>query len=387
MNKTYLLTPGPTPIPESVLAVLSQPIIHHRTPAFAGLFKEVQKGLKDLFQTSEDILLLASTGTGAMDAVVTNLFSKGESVIVLNAGKFGERWSKIAKSYELQVHELKVQAGKSVDPDQLRQFIKDHSTSKAILFQACETSTGVELPTQEICQIAKQAGMLAVCDAITACGVIELPMDAWGIDVLLTGSQKALMLPPGLSLVALSKRAWAAAEKSNIPKFYFNLKKERQALATNQTAWTPAISLIVGLKESLRLIHAEGLSNLYRRHRLLANATRSAVEALGLEILGGASSSTSVTAVLVPSTIADGKKIPKLLRDKYGVIIAGGQDELEGKIFRLSHFGYCGPFDVITGIAALEMVLQELGHPVELGKGVSAVQKQISENRNFTAEN
>jgi aspartate aminotransferase-like enzyme len=379
MNKTYLLTPGPTPIPETVLAVLSQPIIHHRTPEFETLFKDVQTGLKYLFQTSQEVILLAATGSGAMDATVSNLFSPEDSVIVLNAGKFGERWTKIAKVYGLQVFELQVAAGSTVRPEQVRQLVEKHPEAKAILFQACETSTGVQLPTREICEIASQAKMLSVCDAITACGVIELPMDAWGIDVLLTGSQKALMLPPGLSMIALSQKAWALSESSKLPHFYFDLKKERKAVAKNQTSWTPAISLIMGLKESLRIIQAEGLPQLFKRHDLLARATRAAVQALGLETLGGSASSTSVTAVKVPATIADGKKIPKTMRSKYGVVIAGGQDELEGKIFRLSHFGYCGPFDVVTGISALELTLKELGHPVELGRGVGAVLKTISE--------
>lgn len=379
MNKTYLLTPGPTPIPESVLSVLAQPIIHHRTPVFETLFQEVQTGLKYLFQTSQEVILLASTGTGAMDAVVSNLFSKGDAVIVLNAGKFGERWTKIARAYGLETFEHKVSAGSTIQPEEVRKLVKSHPHAKAILFQACETSTGVELPTHPICEIAAQAGMLAVCDAITACGVIELPMDAWGIDVLLTGSQKALMLPPGLSMIALSAKAWTATETASLPHFYFDLKKERKLVSKNQTAWTPAISLIMGLKESLRMIQDEGLPQLFKRHQLLARATRAAVAALGMETLGGAASSTSVTAVRVPSSISEGKKIPKTMRSKYGVVIAGGQDELEGKIFRLSHFGYCGPFDVITGISALELTLKELGHPVELGKGVGAVLKTISE--------
>ena len=380
MKKTYLLTPGPTPIPESVLAVLSQPILHHRTPDFELLFKEVQTGLKTLFQTSQDVLLLACTGSGAMDAVVANLFSAKDPVIVLNAGKFGERWSKIASAYGLEVLEFKKPSGQVFSPSEVEEFVKKNSKAKAILFQGCETSTGVALPVREISTIASRAGMLSVCDAITACGVSELPMDSWGIDVLLTGSQKALMLPPGLAMVALSQKAWAATERSTLPKFYFDLKKERKSQAKCQTAWTPAITLIMGLKESLRILLSDGLPEVFRRHSVLAQATRNAVQALGLELFAGSSSSNSVTAVCVPSTISDGKKIPKLMKTKHGVTIAGGQDELEGKIFRLSHFGYCGPFDVVIGIAALEMVLKELGHPVELGKGVAAVLKTVSEN-------
>jgi aspartate aminotransferase-like enzyme len=204
-------------------------------------------------------------------------------------------------------------------------------------------------------------------------------MDEWGIDVLITGSQKALMIPPGLAMVAFSDRAWAKSESAKLPKFYFNLAKERKALAKNQTTWTPAISLIQGLQESLRLIQAEGLENMFKRHELLARATRNAVHALGLEMLAKKSPSTSVTAVKVPASIKDGKQIPKLMRDKYGVTIAGGQDELEGKIIRLSHFGYCDRFDITTGISALELVLHDVGYPVEFGKGVGAVLRTFSE--------
>jgi aspartate aminotransferase-like enzyme len=379
MKKTYLLAPGPTPIPESVLAVFSQPIIHHRTPAFEKVIENVRSGLKYLYQTKQEVLILAASGTGAMDASVTNLFSPGEKVIVVNAGKFGERWIKIAKAYGLNAIEILLSPGDTLAPPQLAETVAAHPDAQAILFQASETSTGVLLPTQEICQIAKKSGMLAVCDAITACGVFHLPMDEWGIDVLITGSQKALMIPPGLAMVAFSDRAWAKSESAKLPKFYFNLAKERKALAKNQTTWTPAISLIQGLQESLRLIQAEGLENMFKRHELLARATRNAVHALGLEMLAKKSPSTSVTAVKVPASIKDGKQIPKLMRDKYGVTIAGGQDELEGKIIRLSHFGYCDRFDITTGISALELVLHDVGYPVEFGKGVGAVLRTFSE--------
>ncbi len=379
MKKNYLLTPGPTPIPESVISVFAQPIIHHRTPAFQTLFEEVRAGLKYLFQTRQEVILLSSSGTGAMEASISNLFNPGDEVITVNGGKFGERWTKIAKTYGLTPRELLLNAGDALEPQQLDKIVRAHPHAKAILFQASETSTGVQMPTREICKIAKAAGMLSVCDGITACGVSDLPMDDWEIDVLLTGSQKALMIPPGLAMIALSDRAWAACETATLPRFYFDLRKERKAVVKNQTAWTPAISLIQGLQESLRLIREEGLQNTFKRHDLLARATRNAVHALGMEILAKKSPSTSVTAVLVPSSIKDGKQIPKLMRDKYGVTIAGGQDELEDKIFRLSHFGYCDRFDITTGISALELTLNDLKYSVEFGKGVGAVLRTFSE--------
>lgn len=376
MKKTYLLAPGPTPIPEPVLAIFGQPIIHHRTPAFQLLFAEVRAGLKKIFQTeANEVLLLSATGTGGMEATVSNLFQRGDKVITVNGGKFGERWTQIATTYGLNPVEIKVELGHALDPHQLQECLKANPDAKAVLFQASETSTGARMPTQEICKIAKNAGILSVCDAITACGVFHLPMDEWGIDVMITGSQKAMMIPPGLAMISLSKKAWALSESSNLPKFYFNLAKERKAQSKNQTAWTPAISLIQGLRESLRIMEEEGLPQTFARHDLLARATRAAVQALGLELFAKQAPSNSVTAVRVPPSIQDGKQIPKLMRDKYGVTITGGQDSLEGKIFRLSHFGYCDRFDVTTGISALELVLNDLGHKVEFGTGVGAALK------------
>lgn len=381
MKKTYLLTPGPTPVPESVLSVMSRPIIHHRTPPFESLFQDVRNDLKFIFQTKQDVLILAASGTGAMEAAVTNLFKKGDSVITINGGKFGERWTQLAKTYGLLPIEIKLASGDAVEPSELEAVVKANPTARAILFQASETSTGVRMPTQEICKIAKSANMITVCDAITACGVFDLPMDEWGIDVLITGSQKALMIPPGLAMIALSDRAWAMTETSDIPRFYFDLARERKGLPKNATAWTPAISLIVGLQESLRMIREEGLHNTFKRHDLLARATRAAVSAMGLEMLAKKSPSNAVTAVMVPPTIKDGKAILKVLRDKYGIFIIGGQDELEGKIIRLSHFGYCDKFDITTAISGLELTLNELGHKVEYGRGVGAALKVFSETK------
>jgi aspartate aminotransferase-like enzyme len=375
MRKSYLLTPGPTPVPERVLSVLSMPIVHHRTPPFQAVFEDVRKGLQYVFQTRQDVLVLAASGTGAMEAAVTNLFCKGDTVITVNGGKFGERWTKLAKNFGLNPIEIKLPTGQAVTPAQLEETVRSHPQARAILFQASETSTGVKMPTQEICRIAQKAKMITVCDAITACGVFDLPMDTWGIDVLISGSQKAFMVPPGLAMIALSAAAWAMTEKSDIPRFYFDLQRERKGLPKNATAWTPAISLIMGLQESLKMIREEGLENVFKRHSLLAQATRAGVQAMGLELLAPTAPSEAVTAVLIPPTLSDGKAILKLLRDKFGIFIIGGQDELEGKIIRLSHFGYCDKFDVTTALAGLELALNELGHKVEYGKGVGAALK------------
>jgi aspartate aminotransferase-like enzyme len=334
--------------------------------------------LKWLFQTKQEVLVLTATGSGAMEAAVSNVFRRGEKVITINGGKFGERWTKIAQAYGLQPVELKVANGDSIDPAKVREAVRTHSDAKAILFQASETSTGALMPTEEIAKIAKEAGMLSVCDAITALGVFNLPMDAWGIDILITGSQKALMIPPGLAMIALSDRAWAKAESCDLPHFYFDLQKEKKNQLKNQTAWTPAISLIIGLAESLKLLREEGLENSFKRHEQLARATRAAVQALGLELLAPKAPSNAVTAVKVPAGVKDGKALPKLMRDKYGVTIVGGQDELEGQIIRLAHVGYADRFDITTAIGCLELVLGELGYKVELGKGVSAALRELA---------
>lgn len=371
MKKSYLLTPGPTVLPESVVTSFAQPILHHRSPEFMELFTKVKEDIKYVFQTSQDVILLTATGSGAMESSVSNLFCKGDKVITVNGGKFGERWAKIAGVYGLDPVEIFVERGRALDMEVLEKVVADNPDAKAVLFQAHETSTGVVMPTEEIARLCQQKGMLSICDAITAAGAFNVPMDEWGLDVLISGSQKALMIPPGLAFIALSDKAWAAADNSDIPHFYFDLKKERKALANSQTAWTPAVSLIQGLKEALRLIHEEGLENRFRRHRMLAEATRAGVKALGLELLSE-EPSPSVTAIKIPENLTNGSKIPSIMRQKYGVTIAGGQDELKGKIIRFSHFGHIGEFDITTGLACLEMTLKDLGYPVEFGKSVGA---------------
>jgi aspartate aminotransferase-like enzyme len=383
MKKTYLLTPGPTPIPEAVSAAMGEPILHHRTPEFEKLFESVRRKLKRVFQTQNEVLVLAATGTGAMEAAVVNLCSPGDRVLVIHGGKFGERWVRICRKFGLEVVEFAMAPGEPVHLDKLETFVRHAGSLKAIFFQASETSTGLKLPTQEISRLAKSVGALSVCDAITAAGVFSLPMDEWGIDVLMTGSQKAFMLPPGLAAISLSEGAWRAVESSRLPRFYFDLALEKKMQVKNQTAWTPAISLIRGLDKTCDLLLGEGpmgLEETFQRHAWLACATRAGTGALGLELLSKESPSNSVTAVKLPlSLISDGrgKRITKLMTERFGVVIAGGQDELEGRILRLSHFGYCGPMDIIVGISALEMVLRELGHPLELGTGVRAVQEVL----------
>lgn len=378
MKKRYLLAPGPTPVPEAALLAMAAPIIHHRTPQFSEIFKETTELLKYVFQTKEDVLILAASGTGAMEGSIVNLYSPGDEVIVVNGGKFGERWGKISEAYGLKVHWIKVEWGCGVDPAEVKKVMDANPNVKGVLVQASETSTTAAHPIKELAALTKDKNCLLIVDGITAVGVFDLPMDAWGIDVLVSGSQKAFMLPPGLAFAGLSQKAWKFSETAKCPKFYFDFKKERKNLKDNTTAYTPAISLITGLREALKMIKEEGLANVFARHDRLARATRAGTAAIGLKPLAPNSPSNAATGVFVPEGV-DGGKLVKYLRDEMGVTLAGGQDHLKGKILRIAHLGYVDTFDIITAISSIEIALNKLGHKVEHGKGVGAAQLILSE--------
>ncbi|MFN8641932.1 MAG: alanine--glyoxylate aminotransferase family protein [Candidatus Binatia bacterium] len=355
---------------------MAQPIFHHRTPQFNALFAEVRARLRELFQTQQDVLVLSSSGTGAMEAAVTNCFAPGDEVIVVNGGKFGERWGKLSTTFGLTPIPITVEWGRAVRPEQVERALAAHPSAKGVLVQASETSTTAVHPIEQLAALTRRTDALLVVDGITAVGVYPIPMDAWGVDVLLTGAQKALMLPPGLALMALSDRAWGRVERSPQPRFYFDLRRERAEQAKHTTAWTPAISLVVGLRESLTMLQEEGYPNVYARHARLAAATRAAGQALGLRLVAPADPSPAVTGLYTPEGI-DGGKLFAYLRDKMRVVFAGGQDQLKGKIVRIAHLGYIGAFDTITAVAALEMALQHFGHAVGLGRGVGAAQAEL----------
>lgn len=378
MRKNYLLAPGPTPVPESALLAMAQPMIHHRTPQFSEIFKETAELLKLVFQTKEDVLILAASGTGAMEGAIVNLYSPGDEVIVVNGGKFGERWGKISEAYGLKAHWLNVEWGKAVDPLEVKKLLAANPNVKGVLVQASETSTTAAHPVKELAALTKDRNCLLIVDGITAVGVFDLPMDSWGIDVLVSGSQKAFMLPPGLAFASLSAKAWKFQETAKCPKFYFDFKKERKNLKDNTTAYTPAVSLITGLREALTLIKNEGLQNVFARHDRLARATRAAAQALGLKLLAPDAPSNAATGVFVPEGV-EGGKLVKYLRDTMGITMAGGQDHLKGKILRIAHLGYVDTFDIIIAISAVEMALAKAGHKVEFGKGVAAAQKILIE--------
>jgi aspartate aminotransferase-like enzyme len=379
MKKTYWLAPGPTPVPETVTLEMAAPMVHHRTPQFSKIFGEAAEDAKYLFQTKQDVIILAATGTGGMESCITNLFSPGDKVLVVNGGKFGERWGKISEAYGLVPVWINVEWGQAVDPNKVKEALDKDKDIRAVLVQASETSTAVAHPIEALSKLTRDRNdVLLVVDGITGVGVFPLPMDEWGIDAIVTGSQKALQLPPGLALVALSEKAWKFADQSKCPHFYFDLKKERKNLADKTSAYTPAVSLVIGLRAVLKSFKEEGMENVHKRHNRLARATRAATQALGLKMVAPDAPADSLTGVFLPDGI-DGGKFVKSLRDDFGVTMAGGQDQWKGKVVRIAHLGYVDTFDTIVAIAAIEMALKKFGHAVQMGKGVAAAQEILLE--------
>jgi aspartate aminotransferase-like enzyme len=377
MIKHYLLSPGPTPVPNEVVLAMSETMIHHRTPQFNQIFDQARQGLKELFGTKNDVLMLASSGTGAMEASVANLFSQGDKVLVINGGKFGERWLNIANAFGLNPVELKVEWGQAVRVDAVDKQLKAHPDLKGVMIQASETSTTVLHPVKEIAKLIKN-GPLFLVDGVTAVGVVSIPLDEWGLDVLVTGSQKALMLPPGLGFIALSDRAWERTKQATLPRFYFDLNLERKNQQKGSGAFTPAVSLIFGARASLEMMQREGLDQVYARHARMSRATRAAATALGLKLLAPDSPSPAATGVYLPDGI-DADQVLDYLRDHMNITLAEGQDQLKGKVIRIAHVGYMGAFDVITAVAALEMVLRKFGVELPFGKGVAAAEEVLME--------
>lgn len=368
--KGHLVAPGPTEVPSDVSLEMAKPVPHHRSQDFIPLFGKVREDLRWLFQTRNDVLILASSGTGAMESAVSNFMKKGAKAVVVRGGKFGDRWSELVKAYSCESIDINVEWGEPVNPDDVKRVLDENKDVRAVYVQASETSTGVKHPVKEIAEIVKdRENTILVVDAITAIGVFDLKMDQWGLDVVVGGSQKALMLPPGLAFIAVSEKAWKFAEDSDLPKYYFDVRKERKNQSKNQTSYTPAVSLIMGLAKALSMMKQEGLDRIFERHKILAEGVREGVKAMGLQLLAEKSPSEAVTAIRAPEGI-DGQSVVKRLRERYKIIIAGGQERLKGKVFRIAHLGNYDPFDMILTLSALEMTLKDMGFDVELGRGV-----------------
>jgi aspartate aminotransferase-like enzyme len=375
MQKKYLMTPGPTPVPAEVLLTQAAPMIHHRTPDFSAAFAEAIEGLKYVFQTEGDVLLFASSGTGVMEASIANCFCAGDTVIVCRNGKFGDRMKQIAEVYGLNVIDLDYPWTEVVDPADVATALQENPGVRGVIVTQSETSSGVLNDVKTIGAIvAEHPETVLIVDSITGIGAVECKTDEWGLDVVMTGSQKGLMLPPGLAACTVSEKAWRAYERSTLPKYYFDWKKYQKNIEKQTTPFTPAVSLVLGLNVALKMIKDEGLDNTIARHSRLAEATRRGCEALGLRLFAPPEGrGSAVTPVWVPEGI-DGKKIVSILKNKYGITIAGGQDDYTGRIFRVGHLGYFGEFDIITTLAGLEMTLAELGYEFMRGAGIAAAQ-------------
>jgi len=368
MIKQRLFTPGPTDVPPEVLVEMAKPIFHHRTERFKEMFKQVNEGLKKLLMTDNDVLTIAGSGTAGIEAAIACAVPRDKKVLVANGGKFGERCVKVAKVYGLDVDEVKLEWGTALQPELVKQKLAGGGYG-AVVTVYSETSTATACDLEAIGKVVAETDALLIADCITAAGVLPLKTDEWHVDIVAAGSQKAFMLPPGLACVSVSEKAWKVIEGIQAPTFYLDLKAYRKSVAQDDTPYTPAITLIRGLKVALDTIHAIGIEKVWRRCALLAKATRAAAEALGLTVLSR-QPSDSVTGILYPQGVDDGFR--KRLRKKYGCSVAGGQEDLKGKAFRVSHMGYVDPLDTIGLIAAIEYTLAELGAKIEVGKGVAA---------------
>ena len=378
IKKYYLLSPGPTPVPEKVLSAAAEPIIHHRTPEFSNIFMETTEGLKYVFQTEQDVFILTSSGSGAMETAVVNTLCAGDKVITLNGGKFGERWGKICRAYGVEVKEIVLEWGQPFTKEQLADELKAQPDTKAVFATLSETSSGTVYDIQGFGEVTDGTDTILAVDGISGLGATPCPMDEWNVDILVSGSQKSFMIPPGLGYIAFSSKAWDLVEKSTLPKFYFDAKAAKKSIGKRTTPWTPAVTLIIQQKKALDIIQSMGLDNLFEHHRILGDATRAAVKAIGLELLSQKPGNI-LTAVKTPAGI-DGVQFVKLMQGKYGAYIAGAQDPHKGEFFRIAHLGYMGGFDVITALSAMEMTLLELGYGFESGHAIKAAEDVLKEN-------
>jgi aspartate aminotransferase-like enzyme len=378
IKKTRLLTPGPTPIYPKALHAMLGADMHHRTQDFRNVFLALLADLKLVMATAHDVLVLVASGTGAMEASVTNCFSAGDRAIVCTAGKFGERWVEMTRAYGLEVIVLEAPYGKAVRPEALEQALAANPDVKGVFVQACETSTGAVHNVRAMGEAVRKTSAIFVVDAITGLGTMPLDIDSWSLDIVIGGSQKAFMVPPGLAFLSISPKAWAAMETATLPRYYFNLKREKKYAVSGESAWTASTALMLALNEALQYIKSIGMAKLIDNAEQLARATREACHALGLELFSPENPSASVTAVKSPDGLDSGV-IVKEFRQRFGSIIANGQGEMKGRIFRIAHLGYFDVADLFAVIAELELILYANGVPVKLGAGVAAVQRVYAE--------
>jgi aspartate aminotransferase-like enzyme len=377
IKKQRLLTPGPTPLLPAALHAMMGSDIHHRTEDFRTLYKQVLSDLKTVLGTSNDVLVLVASGSGGLEAATQNFFSPGDEVLVCSAGKFGERWVEIMKAWGMKSTVLTAPYGEAVQPEAVEQALAKNKSIKGVFVQASETSTGTQHNVKAMAASVKKTDAIFVVDAITGIGTMPLDIDGWGLDIVVGGSQKAFMIPPGLAFVGVSAKAWALADTSTAPRYYFDLKRERKNALNGESAWTPNTALLLAFAEALKYIKTLGMENLVKNAEMLARATREAVQVLGLQLFSNAPSS-SVTAVRAPAGMDSGVII-KEFRTRFNAIITNGQGSMKGQIFRLAHLGYFDFHDLFAVIAELELILLANGREVRLGSGVAAVQNVYAE--------
>lgn len=383
-NKLMLMIPGPTPVPEAALLAMAKHPMGHRSKEFDAIFAECTENLKWLHQTSSDVLSLTVSGTGAMEAGIINFLSAGDRVLVGTNGKFGERWAEVAEAYGLNAEIIKAEWGQPLDPENFREKLEADTEKqiKAVIITHSETSTGVLNDLETINRHVKAHGeALIMVDAVTSLGAVSVPMDAWGIDVIASGSQKAYMIPPGLGFVAVSPKAWEAYKTAKLPRYYLDLGKYRKDAAKNTTPFTPPVNMFFGLQVTLQMMKAEGLENVFARHKRLMTTTRAAVKALGLPLFAADdAASPAITSVMPPESV-DAQKVRTLMKKRFDIALADGQDHLKGKIFRIGHLGFVSDRDILAAISSLEAVLRELGHEgYTPGAGVAAAAKFLAES-------
>jgi aspartate aminotransferase-like enzyme len=358
-----LRIPGPTPVPPDILEAVAHPMVNHRGRDFAALISRVAERLKDFFATSSDVLILSTSGTGGLEAAVVNTLSPGDSVLSVSIGAFGERFAAIADTYGAAVIPLAYEWGQAARAEDVRRALEEHPDVRSVLVTHNETSTGVTNPLEEIAKVVREADKLLLVDAVSSLGAIPFEMDGWGLDVVVTGSQKGWMVPPGLAFVAMSERAWTAYERSTMPRFYFDLGRHRDSLVKGQTPWTPTMSIFFGLDVALERMAEEGIESIFTRHASIARMVRSGVKELGLELLceDERFASDTVTAIKAPEGIDVGA-LRTLMEDEHDVVVAGGQGKLQGKIFRIGHLGLVEEDDIRDTLQSLEQALPKLGY-------------------------
>ncbi len=375
MRKNYMFTPGPTMVPPDVLLAEAAPLIHHRTPQFSGILREVGEALKELFGAAGDVYIVTGSGTASMEAAIANTCSAGDKAICVRGGKFGERWSELASAYRCEVVDVDTEWGRSFSAEQAQELLELHPDAAVLCVTHSETSTGALTDVEAIASLTRNSDTLLVVDAITSIGVHRVEMDRWGADVVVAGSQKGCMVPPGLSFIAASPRAWEAVEASTSPRYYLDMRAMKKNWSKYQTPYTGPVSLVRALHEALAMMREEGLENLYERHRRLAEASRAAMQAIGL-VLVAEHPANGVTAVWGPEGVDTGK-LTRKMRDEYGVTIAGGQGHLKGKIFRIGHMGYVSEDDLLICISSIERALRDLGYDFEFGAALSTAHRVL----------